>query len=89
MDSDKTWFARCSENGRFEGVALGVIGMIDDNDIAVIYDLIRACRLVDVPASTTFINAEQQTQNVSSVCSIDFTQFECSAVQRLYCSGAE
>ena len=65
VDSDKTWFAGVPIIGRFEGVALGVIGMIDDNDIAVIYDGTPCGRLVDVPASMTFINAEQQTQNVS------------------------
>jgi len=63
--SDHAWFADVPITATFNGIAIGVIGTMDDNAITAIYDGTPCNRSVLVPASMTFINADQQLRAVS------------------------
>jgi hypothetical protein len=60
-----TWRRTASIRGRFEGINFGVLGAIDNAAITVFYDGTPCGRLIPVPASITFHNAEQQVRSVS------------------------
>ena len=65
VTSDHAWFAEVPITATFNGIAIGVIGTMDDNAITAIYDGTPCNRSVAVPASMTFINADQQARAVS------------------------
>jgi hypothetical protein len=60
-----TWMRTASIRARFEGINFGVLGAIDDTAITVFYDGTPCGRVIPVPASITFFNAEQQVRSVS------------------------
>ena len=60
-----TWMRTASIRARFEGINFGVLGAIGDTAITVFYDGTPCGRLIPVPASITFHNAEQQVRSVS------------------------
>jgi hypothetical protein len=60
-----TWTRAASIHARFEGINFGVLGALDNTAITQFYDGTPCGRLVSVPASITFFNAEQQVRNVS------------------------
>ena len=60
-----TWRRTASIRARFEGINFGVLGAIDNTAITVFYDGTPCGRLIPVPASITFHNAEQQVRSVS------------------------
>jgi hypothetical protein len=60
-----TWMRTASIRARFEGINFGVLGAIDNTAITQFDDGTPCPRLVPVPASITFFNAEQQVRTVS------------------------
>jgi hypothetical protein len=60
-----TWKWTASIRARFEGINFGVLGAIDDTAITVFYDGTPCGRVIPVPASITFFNAEQQVRSIS------------------------
>jgi hypothetical protein len=60
-----TWMRTASIRARFEGINFGVLGAIDDTAITVFYDGTPCGRVIPVPASITFFNAEQQVRSLS------------------------
>lgn len=60
-----TWRRVASILARFEGINFGVLGAMSDTAITVFYDGTPCGRLIPVPASITFHNAEQQARSVS------------------------
>lgn len=60
-----TWTRTASIRARFEGINFGVMGAIDNTAITVFYDGTPCGRVIPVPASITFHNAEQQVRSIS------------------------
>ncbi len=60
-----TWRRMASILARFEGINFGVLGAMSDSAITVFYDGTPCGRLIPVPASVTFHNAEQQARSIS------------------------
>ncbi len=60
-----TWRRFASILARFEGINFGVLGAMRDSAMTVFYDGTPCGRLIPVPASITFHNAEQQARTVS------------------------
>ena len=60
-----TWSRTASIRARFEGINFGVLGSIDNTAITMFRDGTPCNRVVPVPASITFVNAEQQARNIS------------------------
>jgi hypothetical protein len=60
-----TWTRTALIRARFEGINFGVLGAIDNTAITQFDDGTPCPRLVPVPASITFFNAEQQVRTVS------------------------
>jgi len=60
-----TWRRTASIRARFEGINFGVLGAMDDTAIRIFRDGTPCGRVVPVPASITFFNAEQQVRSVS------------------------
>jgi hypothetical protein len=58
-----TWIRTASIRARFEGINFGVLGAIGNTAITVFYDGTPCGRLIPVPASITFHNAEQQVRD--------------------------
>ncbi|HEY3197161.1 MAG TPA: hypothetical protein VGJ57_04020, partial [Nitrospirales bacterium] len=70
VTSDWGWSASIPVTADFRGLAIGVIGTIDDNDMTAVYDgtpcsSTSGTMLVAVPASITFINVDPQGHSVS------------------------
>ena len=61
----QTWTRTAEIRARFEGINFGVLGSINNTAITVFYDGTPCGRLMPVPASITFYNAEQQVRSVS------------------------
>jgi hypothetical protein len=60
-----SWRRYASIHARFEGINFGVFGAMSDSAITVFYDGTPCGRVIPVPASITFHNAEQQARSVS------------------------
>ncbi len=59
------WLRTASIHARFEGINFGVIGAIDNTTISVFYDGTPCGRIIPVPASITFFNAEQLARSIA------------------------
>lgn len=60
-----TWTRTAAIHARFEGINFGVLGAMSDTAMTVFYDGTPCGRLIPVPVSITFHNAEQQARSVS------------------------
>jgi hypothetical protein len=60
-----SWKRFASIHARFEGINFGVLGAMSNAAITVFYDGTPCGRVIPVPASITFHNAEQQARSVS------------------------
>jgi hypothetical protein len=63
--SDHLWTAMVPITAQFNGIAIGVIGTIDENSMTIIYDGTPCNRSIAAPASMTFTNGDQQPRSVS------------------------
>ena len=59
------WYASVPVTAEFTGVAVGVIGFVDENDVRVFYDGTPCNRPMAFPLSMTFINGSSQTHTVT------------------------